>query len=164
MADLTATSSRPRSPLTRPGWPRTVALIVAAVAAVLLVRALLAAAAPRLFGHPRSDRRQATLRHMDAVVTALTQYYADNGSFPTDEQGLDALLRRPEVGEPALRWRGPYTQDPALLLDGWGRPFHYIDTPTRPGYRLWSLGADDMEGGVGEDADVLSWERGTLVR
>ena len=55
--------------------------------------------------------------------------------------------------------------EPAALQDAWGRQFHYVQPgvgdPPRP-YDLWSLGADGVEGGSGADADILSWERGTM--
>ena len=75
---------------------------------------------------------------------------------------LDSLAESPLP----INWRGPYLENPEAIEDAWGREFLYV-TPG-PGdpprsYDLWSLGADGAEGGEGPDADLLYWDRTTLL-
>jgi general secretion pathway protein G len=85
-------------------------------------------------------------------------YEADNGSFPTTEQGLAALREEPATDPAPDNWNGPYLKDP-LGNDPWGRPYIY-ESPgeTNPdSYDLISYGKDGKEGGSGADADIESW-------
>jgi len=113
------------------------------------------------------DQRSLTISRLLAVSDALDKYAIDNGGqFPTTDQGLEALLEQPATEPQPRNWQGPYLSEAAALEDAWGRRFHYVQPgaadPPRP-YDLWSLGADGAEGGTGADADILSWDRGTLL-
>ena len=91
---------------------------------------------------------------INAFQTALGVYKLDTGTFPTSEQGLQALRTKPAGAE---RWDGPYLpQD--IPSDPWGHPYVY-KFPGEHGDEpdIISLGADGRSGGDGEDADVLSW-------
>ncbi|NSW58548.1 MAG: type II secretion system protein GspG [Armatimonadetes bacterium] len=122
-----------------------------------------------------ADPRAVTVEHMRAIEDALDRYAVDNGGLlPADgeqipaknRQGLAALLKRPSQGTLPPNWRGPYLADEAFLLDGWGRPFHYVSPgsgdPPNP-YELWSWGSDNALGGSGLAADMRSWEPATLA-
>lgn len=124
-----------------------------------------------------SDRREKSMREvtierMNEVEDALAEYLVDTlGVLPTTKQGLSALVVKPENGSASVAWRGPYVSSPEVLKDAWGHEFGYI-CPGRPirghdelydPYSLWSYGADDAEGGTGENADVLSWNRTTMI-
>lgn len=114
-----------------------------------------------------ADMHGRTVRHLELVCEALTKYALDNGGvFPTTAQGLQALLEEPTKPLRPVNWRGPYLDDEALLRDAWGREFHYVapatGDPPRP-YDVWSLGADNQEGGKGADADIESRDRTTLL-
>jgi general secretion pathway protein G len=120
--------------------------------------------AGRFIGAPRQESRRITIERMNVVMDGLQLYALDNGGvFPTTEQGLRALLVRPEA-DPPIRWRGPYVEGEEVLVDGWGMPLHYIcpGGEGRP-YDLWSNGADRAEGGEEENADMQSWNRSTLI-
>jgi len=87
---------------------------------------------------------------------ALDNYRLDNGTYPTTEQGLDALQEKPTREPVPLNWRGPYLKK-AVPLDPWGRPYIYKapgeHNPT--GYDLSTLGRDGQPGGEDEDADII---------
>ena len=114
-----------------------------------------------------TDQRRLTINRLETVADALAKYAIDNGGFfPTTEQGLAALLDSPTESPLPINWRGPYLENPKAIEDAWGREFLYV-TPG-PGdpprsYDLWSLGADGAEGGEGPDADLLYWDRTTLL-
>ena len=126
---------------------------------VIVVIAILAAlVAPNVFQHVGAAKSATATSQMEMFTTTLDAYRLDNGSYPSTEQGLDALWERPSVQPPA-NWRGPYLRK-RVPLDPWGRPYVYRfpgqANPT--GFDLLSLGADGQPGGEGEDADLLSWQ------
>ncbi len=117
-------------------------------------------------------KRQITIERMNAISEALIKYHIDTGGMlPTQNQSLQALLEKPDQEPIPLHWNGPYLDGPEYLVDGWGRPFHYI-TPGRPlakdaaqtqPYELYSYGRDGMEGGEEMDRDISLWDAGTMV-
>ena len=122
---------------------------------VVTIIALFAAlVGPRLFKHVGKSRATAAHAQISSFQTAIGVYKLDTGTFPTTEQGLQALRVRPGNVE---RWDGPYLpQD--IPLDPWGRPYIYRfsgehgDEPD-----IIAYGADGRAGGDGEDADILRW-------
>lgn len=86
--------------------------------------------------------------------TALDLFRMDVGRVPTSEEGLAALMTRPESAD---RWGGPYLRKKATLADPWNRPYRYVSPGASGGeYDLVSLGADGRQGGDGENRDVSS--------
>lgn len=75
----------------------------------------------------------------------------DVGRFPTDQEGLEALIKKPAT---APGWNGPYLKENRIPLDPWGHPYHYQYPDANGGMRIYSLGADNAEGGTGENADI----------
>jgi general secretion pathway protein G len=86
------------------------------------------------------------------------RYYNDNGFYPTTEQGLDALIRKPETDpEPNNYPRGGYISK--MQKDPWGNDYLYL-SPAEYGegdYEIITLGADGKEGGEGQSADIANW-------
>jgi general secretion pathway protein G len=122
---------------------------------VVTIIALFAAlVAPRML-HKTDDARRALARaQINSFMTALGAYKLDTGTFPTTDQGLQALRVRPEN---VPQWAGPYLpQD--IPLDPWQRPFLY-KYPGEHGDEpdVVCLGADGQAGGEGINADILSW-------
>lgn len=95
---------------------------------------------------------QITKTQLRDLETALSLYEAHNSRFPTTEQTLSALLKRPIVGSDFENWKGPYFRSQQIPVDGWGNPYNYTSDGTR--YVILSLGADGKSGGVGVNADV----------
>ena len=119
------------------GPPRGLGLVVAALAACLVFFFLGIAFSQR--SHRPSTRSLAQNGLMRLSV-ALEQFDADNGRYPSDAEGLNALVVRP--GNLAS-WRGPYIQPP-LLPDPWGRPYLY--RRAHNGWLIVSTGPDGVEG------------------
>lgn len=125
---------------------------------VMVIVGLLASyVAPRFFDQVGKSEAKATRAQLDAFEKALGAYRLDTGHFPTNEQGLRALVERP-ADEP--RWTKPYLSK-ALPTDPWGRPYIYR-SPGEQGrdYDLLSLGKDGQPGGVDENADINAWDTG----
>jgi general secretion pathway protein G len=105
---------------------------------------------PRYFSQIGKSEVKAAKAQMDALEKSLDQYRLDTGHYPTQEQGLAALIKKP-ANEP--RWEGPYLKKD-LPMDPWGRPYVYKIPGEKGEYDLVSLGKDGVPGGAGEGADL----------
>lgn len=86
---------------------------------------------------------------------ALDIYRLEVGRYPGTDQGLVALVERP--GD-AKDWNGPYLRKSQVPTDPWGNEYQYRSPGEHGAFEIWSLGADNREGGEGEDQDILGWE------
>jgi general secretion pathway protein G len=105
----------------------------------------------------RADESRVTAARADVanLMQALKLYRLDNQRYPTQEQGLQALVQRPTSGPPAPNWR-PYLEK--LPTDPWGRPYQYLNPGVHGAVDVFSFGADGQPGGEGNDADIGSWQ------
>jgi len=110
----------------------------------------------------RSDAQVKTAQvNITALSQALEQYALDAYDYPTQQQGLKALVERPDNLPNGASYRtGGYLQKGSVPVDPWGRPYIYErpgDKSGRP-YDLYSHGADGQEGGEELDADIGNWD------
>ncbi|MBW8036606.1 MAG: type II secretion system protein GspG [Planctomycetes bacterium] len=93
---------------------------------------------------------------MVLIEGALDQFMLDCGRYPTDEEGLDALLVVP-AEDLEEKWTSPYLKK-SQLLDPWGNPYMYFaeGVVNIGSYDLMSYGADSAEGGEGDNEDVFN--------
>ncbi|MEM8975951.1 MAG: type II secretion system major pseudopilin GspG, partial [Pseudomonadota bacterium] len=110
--------------------------------------------APRVIQYVAKSKSQSAAIQLENVVGAVELFFLENGVYPTQQQGLDALVSKP-IGVGA--WDGPYLRDARGLVDPWGRPYLYRipGTDGQP-FDVYSLGADGVEGGDGENQDLRS--------
>ena len=115
--------------------------------------------APRIMDAPQRARVSKARFEIGNLKTALVQYAADVGDYPTTEQGLDALWRAPSPTP--QNWDGPYSQT-GSFHDPWNNAYVYRYPVERYGYdyELYSLGKDGRVGGENFDADITNWETG----
>lgn len=118
-----------------------VVLIIGLIAALVLPRL------GRTFGRGQVKTTQAQLA---ALTTMVEDFRADVGRYPTEPEGLGALITKPQGLE---SWQGPYGGKRTLPKDAWGREFIYKSDATF-GFVIRSLGADQKEGGEGDNADL----------
>jgi general secretion pathway protein G len=125
-------------------------LVVLAILGLLI--GLVAPAALRQLG---SAKHKIAQQSIERLVGVLELYKLDIGSFPTTEQGLQALVA-PPTG--VAHWNGPYIKGDKVPEDPWGRPFQYRSPSQRPGhdFDLYSLGSNGQPGGTGEAATVYN--------
>jgi general secretion pathway protein G len=127
---------------------------------VIIILGLLAAIVmPRVVGETDRARYEQARVQMRILEDALKRYKLDNGIYPSTEQGLDALVRKPSSGVLPRNWpEGGYLDKVDVPTDPWGNPYIYI-APGQysPDYDIKSLGADGLEGGDGYNADLESW-------
>ncbi len=121
---------------------------------VLVILGLLAGlAAPRAIRYLAGAKLDAAKLQIESLGAALDLYRLDVGGYPSTATGLRALVEAPTV---RLRWRGPYTKGKTVPLDPWGNPYHYVFPGEGGEYDLYSLGADNAEGGEAENQDIRS--------
>ena len=107
---------------------------------VIIVLGLLAAlVGPQILGRVSEAKSGTAKTQIELLGTALDNYKLDNGSYPTTDQGLQALIIRPTA---IPRWNGPYVKGETAPLDSWGHPYLYRSPSVRPGreYDLCSKG------------------------
>ncbi len=92
---------------------------------------------------------------IEELSQTLDTYKLDVGSYPTTDQGLEALLEAPEG---VNRWSGPYLSKAKVPLDPWNQEYKYASPGEHGKFDIFSLGADGKEGGEGSDKDITSWE------
>lgn len=124
---------------------------------VIIIGTLVAMVVPRLSG--RSEQAKIAAAKADVTVnipTALKLYELDNGFFPTTEQGLTALVKKPTTAPiPSQNWNGPYLDK--IPIDPWGKPYQYASPGTHRthDYDLSSSGKNPKEDKT--DDDVVNW-------
>ena len=125
---------------------------------VIILGILAAIVAPSVMG--RVDQAQVTRVQSDlrAIEGALKFYRLDNHSYPTSEQGLEALITKPN--DPNVRnWKaGGYLDRNNVPKDPWGNPYIYLNPGNHGEFDLYTLGADGRPGGEELDADIGNWE------
>jgi general secretion pathway protein G len=122
---------------------------------VLAIMGLLAAIiAPQVLKYLGSSKSQAAKVQIQNIDAALQLFKLDVGRFPTQEEGLNAVVTAPAT---ATGWNGPYLQRQTALNDPWGSPYQYRNPGKHGEVDVYSLGSDKAEGGTGEAADVGNW-------
>ena len=116
---------------------------------------------PRIMGRPEEARQMKAKVQMESIETALRLYKLDNGDYPTTEQGLQALVEPPTVGELPRAWRqGGYLEKGKMPKDPWENDYIYLCPGLHGDFDLVSYGADGQPGGEDKNADINSWELG----
>lgn len=119
---------------------------------VLAIIALVAGlVGPRLIdNYGRAKSRSAEIQ-LTNIKSALQLFYIDAGRYPTEAEGLNALLVSPAD---ASGWNGPYLDNTEDTIDPWKRPYIYRAPGTDGPYELSTYGRDGVAGGTSEDRDI----------
>lgn len=124
---------------------------------VVILGILAAVIVPKIMGRPEEARRVRATVDIKAIETALNLYKIDNGDYPTTEQGLMALVEKPDTGDIARNWKdGGYLD--RLPRDPWREEYVYLSPGENGEFDLSSYGSDGEKGGEGKYADINSWE------
>jgi len=124
-----------------------VVLVIIGVLAALIV--------PNVLDRTDDARVTAARTDVNNLMQSLKLYKLDNQRYPSAEQGLDALVRKPTAGAVPPNWR-PYLDK--LPGDPWGRPYQYLNPGVKGEIDVFSFGADGQAGGEGKNADIGSWQ------
>lgn len=119
-----------------------------------IIGGIMALVATNILGSATDAQIKTTKSQMKLLEGALDMYKLDNFTYPSTEQGLEALIQKPASSPEPKNWRsGGYLKGTKLPTDAWGNEFQYFFEKGR--YELVSLGADGQEGGEGEYADIV---------
>ncbi len=114
---------------------------------------------PRLMGRPEEAKQLKARMQIESLETALKLYKLDSGMYPDTEQGLQALVEKPETGNFPKKWReGGYLEKGRVPSDPWGNEYVYLSPGLQGEYDIVSYGADGVPGGDGKDKDINNWE------
>ena len=120
-----------------------------------IIGGIMALVATNLVGAAGDANIKTTKSQMKLIETALDMYKLDNFVYPTTEQGLEALINKPNSSPEPKNYRsGGYMKGSNVPTDAWGNEFQYFVESGR--YEIVSLGADGQEGGEAELADISS--------
>lgn len=117
---------------------------------VAIIGLLAAYVGPKYFGQVGKSEQALAKAQIESFHRALGSYRLDVGTFPSTEEGLNALMVKPAA---ATKWAGPYLTK-AVPQDPWGKPYMYRVPGAKGDYDLLSYGKDGQPGGSGDAADV----------
>jgi len=125
---------------------------------VTILGILAALIVPRVVGRTDDARIAAAKQDVAQLMQALKLYRLDNGRYPTNDQGLQALIERPTLEPVPSNWKqGGYLDPPILRKDPWGQSYQYLNPGLHGEVDVMSFGRDGQPGGEGPDADIGSW-------
>lgn len=125
---------------------------------VVILGILASIVVPRVMDRPDDARIAKTRADLSAIAGALELYRLDNFHYPSTQQGLNALVTKPDGTPEAAHWkRGGYLD--RLPLDPWGTPYQYLQPGLNGPFDLYSFGADKRANGDGINADLGNWDQ-----
>jgi general secretion pathway protein G len=123
---------------------------------VVIIGLMAAVITPMVMGNVDKAQISRAQQDVRALENALTLYKLDNNTYPTTDQGLEALVKKP--ADPNLTNYNEAGYIQRLGKDPWGRPYHYENPGTHgTPYDLYTLGADNQPGGEKTNADIGNW-------
>ncbi|MCP4753193.1 MAG: type II secretion system major pseudopilin GspG [Proteobacteria bacterium] len=120
---------------------------------IVIMAGMVAIVGPMLFGKLDEAKIDQAKIQMKNLMAAMDLYHLDNSVYPTTDQGIEALLDKPEVGVIPGSWRGPYLRGAKIPKDPWNYDYFYQSDGST--VLMKSLGADGSEGGEGINADIV---------
>ena len=126
---------------------------------VIVILALLAAlVGPKLIGRTDDAKITDAKVQIKNLETALKLYKMDTGSYPSTEQGLNALITIPTIGVIPKNYKdGGYLESKKVPKDPWGNDYVYLSPSEHGDYDICSFGGDSVKGGEGKGADICNY-------
>lgn len=141
--------SYPRSRLA--GFTLIEIMVVVAILGILA-----AIITPRIMDRPEQARITRAKQDIRVIESALNMYKLDNYKYPSTEQGLEALVEKPNGDPPAPNWQeGGYLDE--VPEDPWGNEYKYLNPGQHGEIDVYTLGADGKKGGDGANRDLGNW-------
>lgn len=130
--------------------------LIEVLVVVIILGILAAIVVPNVMGREEQARVVKAKQDIRALLSSLKQYKLDNFTYPSMDQGLQALRNPPAGNPPAPHWaEGGYVD--ALPNDPWGNPYLYLNPGIHGTIDVYTLGADGETGGEGVYADLGQW-------
>lgn len=121
---------------------------------VVILAVLAGLVVPNLMDKPDEARIVKAKQDISAVSSALKLYKLDNFSYPTTDQGLEALVIQPTDEPVPKNWKSLLDTVP---VDPWGNPYLYLSPGEHGAFDLFTYGADGVDGGEGVNATIGQW-------
>lgn len=131
--------------------------LVEVMVVVIIIGLLAGIVVPNVMDNLDKANIQKARADMGALQTALKLYRIDNFTYPTTEQGLEALVSKPSIAPVPRNYKASGYID-TLPRDPWGGEYQYLSPADGHEYDIYSLGADGVSGGEGQNADVSVWD------
>ena len=129
--------------------------LIEVMVVVVILGILASIIIPKIMDKPDEARVVKAKADIRNIESALEIYRLDNYVYPTTDQGLDALVTKPNSNPPPPHWKQYLDRMPQ---DPWGRPYQYLNPGSHGGsVDIWSYGADGQPGGDGINADIGNW-------
>lgn len=127
------------------------------VMVVIVILALLAAVvAPNVLSNQDKAMQKKAQADIAALEQAIDMYRMDNFVYPSTEQGLEALVSKPQ--NVSLKNYNSDGYIKRLPSDPWGNPYKYLYPGKHGKYDIYTLGADGIEGGNENATDIGNWD------
>ena len=123
---------------------------------VVIIGILAALVGPKLFGQVDKARTQAARAEISTIENAMKFYRLDNFTYPSSEQGIEALVTKPN--DPNVKNWNPGGYLERMPSDPWGRPYLYLSPGNQGEIDVYTMGADGAPGGEGTNADIGNWD------
>lgn len=130
--------------------------LIEVMVVVVILGILAALVVPKIMSRPDEARITKAKQDLRALEAALKLYKLDNFVYPSTDQGLEALVSKPNGQPEAPNWKAGGYLD-RLPKDPWGRPYLYLSPGTHGDIDLYSLGADGQPDGTDANADIGNW-------
>lgn len=132
--------------------------LVEILVVLVIMGLLISVVAPTVLNQADEARISKAKADFKNIETALKMYKLDNFVYPTTEQGLEALVEPSSLDPQPRNFRqGGYLEE--LPYDPWGRPYLYLSPGEHKEIDIYSLGADGLSGGEGQNADIGNWKK-----
>ena len=122
---------------------------------IVIIGVLAALIAPKILNRVGEAKATAAKADISNLMNALKMYKLDNGRYPSQDQGLQALAAKPTAGSIPGNWKSYLDKLPD---DPWHNPYQYANPGVHGEIDVFSFGADGQLGGEGDDADIGSWQ------
>jgi general secretion pathway protein G len=130
--------------------------LIEIIVVVVIIGILATLVAPKFLGRTDDARITKAKADIKALESSLELYKLDNYTYPTTDQGLEALVSAPTSEPLPANWKeGGYIKH--LTKDPWQRDYQYLSPGEHGEVDIYTLGADGVDGGEGANADIGSW-------
>lgn len=142
----------------RKNWARAGFTLIEIMVVIIILGLLAGLVIPKLIGRTEEAKRTQVKLQIRNIEQALKLFKLDNGFYPSTEQGLQALVTKPEIGRIPTNYRNDGYLD-RVPEDPWNGEYIYLSPGENGDFDIISYGADGVPGGDGEDGDITSWEK-----
>lgn len=130
--------------------------LVEILVVITIIGLIMGLVGPRVLNYLGQSKTKTAAIQIESFSSSLDLYFLDNSRYPTTNEGLTALVKRPS-GAPA--WNGPYIKGSVVPADPWGNAYLYRSPGQHGAYDLLSKGPTGQEGGTGATAAITNWDK-----